>query len=95
MELPETVKVGAITYQVKQESRTADHSAYGMILYSESLISIQPGMSDDYKRVTLWHEMIHAMMHDAGLREHDETIVTALSHKIVQVLKENPGLAGI
>jgi len=90
--LPKEVKVGPVTYQVREEARTAIGGHYGSIVHSESLITLTPGMGIVFQEITLWHEMLHAIMLNAGMREQDETLILALSHGIVQVLQDNPEL---
>jgi len=88
--LPSVVIIGAIDYEVKEEARTGVDGLYGTILYSDSVISIMPGQSPVHKEITLWHEMLHGIMRNAGIKDHDETVIIALSHGIVQLLKDNP-----
>lgn len=90
--LPKSVKIGALTFDVVEEARTAIDGKYGALQYCDSVISLTPGMSIQHQTIVLWHEMIHAMLTNAGIREQDEQIPMALSHGIVQLLQDNPAL---
>jgi Zn-dependent peptidase ImmA (M78 family) len=91
-QLPKSIKVGPITYEVVQEARIAGDQKYGAILYGQSEIVMQAGLSPQHQQIVLWHELIHAMLTQYGLTDHDERIELALSHGIVGVLQDNPGL---
>jgi len=93
MQLPSEVKIGPVTYEIREEARTAVEGNYGSILYSDSLITLMPGQSPVQKQITLWHEMLHGILRAAGEIEHDEKVIISLSHGIVQLLQENPALA--
>ena len=90
--LPQHVKVGPVVYKIQEEARTAIDGYYGTIIYAESLITLQPGMSQVQQQLTLWHELFHAMLKNAGYTEHDEQLIISLSHGIVGVLQDNPEL---
>src|SRR4051812_12312875 len=90
--LPSTVQIGPVTYDVKEEARTASGGMYGQILFDSSLISLQPGMADSMKEITLFHEMVHAYLIQAGISDHDERIIGVMGHAIVDMKKQNPGL---
>lgn len=94
-QLPESVKIGPVTYAVREEVRTAIDASYGCIVYADSLISLMPGQSPIRQQITLWHEMIHGILMQAGVLEHDESVVVAISYGIVQVLADNPALVGV
>ncbi len=44
------------------------------------------------KIATLWHEMFHAILHNAGHREHPEGILDALSFGVIEILRDNPAM---
>jgi hypothetical protein len=57
-------------------------------------IRVNSTMHPDVQRVTLWHEVIHGILFAAGMSDHDEQVVDALAHGLVQVLRDNPKLRG-
>lgn len=91
-QLPKSVKIGPIVYGVKEDTRVANESMWGQIVYAESSIELNPGMSEQHRTITLWHEILHGMLVQGGIREHDERILDVLAHGIVSVLKDNPEL---
>jgi Zn-dependent peptidase ImmA (M78 family) len=90
------VKIGPIKYQIVEEpglcNRDHDIILDGVISYSESKISIEANLLPQAKRHTLWHEVTHAILMQAGIVEHDERLVTALAYGIMDVLQKNPEL---
>jgi hypothetical protein len=84
------LKVGAITYSIV-ESSIPD---YGSIDYETQTISIRKGLAKDARDVTLWHEVIHAIMYNMGHVNHDEIIVDGIAHGVLQCLRDNPQLRG-
>jgi hypothetical protein len=91
--LPQQIKIGPIVYEVSEENRVASESMWGQIVYAESKIELNPGMNAQHRTITLWHEVLHGMLLQGGIREHDERILDVLAHGIVGVLRDNPELA--
>ena len=89
---PKSIKIGPVVYEVTVDNRVANESMWGQIVYAESKIELNPGMSAQHRSITLWHEIIHGMLIQGGIREHDERIMDVLAHGIVGVLKDNPEL---
>jgi hypothetical protein len=87
------IRIGAITYQIEEHKL---RGACGECNYEQARIRISPKLAGQLKRVTLWHEIIHAVLFNAGVYapEHDEQQIDALAHGIVQVLDDNPILRG-
>lgn len=94
MELPKQVKIGAVTYEVQYEPRLADDALMGQIRLLEGVIAIRPNMSKTMEQITLLHEMTHAMLFQAGEKEHDEQVIDIIAHGVVQVIQDNEGLLG-
>lgn len=90
--LPTAVKVGAVTYQVKYETRLADDAMMGNVRVLEGTIDIRPNMSASMEKITLLHEVIHAILFQAGEKEHDEQVIDIVAHGILQVFQDNKGL---
>lgn len=90
--LPKQVKIGPIVYDIREETRVANESMWGQIVYAESAIELNPGMNEQHRTITLWHEILHGMLLQGGIREHDERILDVLAHGIFGVLKDNPEL---
>src|SRR5574337_721701 len=87
-----SVKVGPLTYQIREVDHIEDQKYAGMIYYTENLIEINKTTAEQHKPITVIHEIIHAIMHQAGYQEHDESVIEALSYGLLQTLRENPEL---
>jgi|GEM_PF-1753353 len=89
MHLPNSVRVGPITFTVREVDLIDDvplrmgsfNSATGEIL-------IKATLPDDVKLVTFWHEAIHAMLDMTGQKQ-SERMIDALSHGLVALFESN------
>jgi hypothetical protein len=90
----EYVIIGGISYKVEHVHalRDGDQILDGHIRYSPSLIQLDAGLGPQAAYVTLWHEILHALLTHAGRDNHDETQISALAYGIAQVLRDNPWL---
>ena len=61
----------------------------GEIRHSRGTIALRPGMTPEFNRVILWHEVLHAMVTNGG-RELSEELVVMLAYGIVDVITNNP-----
>ena len=90
--LPKQVKVSGVVYSVSiaEESIIVDDKVYlADVDYDRAKILISPGYTP--KRLTLWHEIIHAIAHDRMVSLTEEQ-VEALARGVYQVLGDNPDL---
>lgn len=62
---------------------------YGQVDFGEQTIKIEANNSPERQYITLWHELVHVIMEQAG-QDIPETAVEALGYGIAQVIKENP-----
>ena len=92
-----SVKIGPITYEVKIVKRLLDHGEEkldGRISHKRQMIEIESGLTLTMQRQTLWHEIIHGILTQAG--RHDEVsegAVDAIAYGIFGVIKDNPEMA--
>ena len=88
------VKVGPILYDVKLvDGLFDDHGKLnGLILHNDCEILIERSLHDQEKYCTMWHEIIHAIMSQAGIADQDESFVSTLAYGIVNVIKGNPDI---
>ena len=89
------VQIGPINYAVVMVDELAGDTGplHGDFDPSKCRIRLDAGDNPQRQHQTLWHEVLHAILHSAGIREgHDEQQIEALSHGIVQVLRDNPEL---
>lgn len=96
--IPQSVRVGAFEYTIRIEDDLKDGSQKldGWIQHSQTLILLDRSLSAQVMRVTLWHEVLHGIMVQAG---HDDVLkdpeIEALAHGIVGVLRDNPWLGAL
>ena len=86
--MPETITIGAVVYRVVE--RELDGTLCGDIDPMACRIRIRDDMHAQAQQVTLWHEVIHGILMNAGYRDHDEQQIDALAYGLVQVLRDNP-----
>lgn len=83
-------KIGAAVYKVVESQ--LDNNLYGRIHYDTDIIDIEKTLGKHQKKVTLMHEMIHAMLFQQGIAKHDERNVDAFAHQLVALIMDNPKL---
>lgn len=73
---------------------TEDNFINGMISEENSEISIDIDLQVQDKRITIMHEVTHAILNQLGYFEltDNETFVTGISNAITQTLVDNPNL---
>jgi hypothetical protein len=91
--IPKQVKVGIYDCEVKEvkDLKWEDRKMDGMLSCKEQLIEIDQDISPLSKEVTLWHEMIHMVDRQYGLRL-GERVTDCLAHGIIGILKDNKEL---
>ena len=95
MNLPKSVKIGGIVYDIVEVERLLDADNHdkldGQIKYNKSEISIEKNMSDQIKISTLWHEVIHGILMQADV-EVEEKLITILGFAICGFVQDNKEL---
>ena len=79
------IKVGGLTYQIKEVEGLAD---YGSTKLDQQIILIDSKLKEDNKRSTLLHEIIEICNSQNDLNLSHQTIST-LEASLFQVLKDN------
>lgn len=90
--IPSKVMVAGIEYNVEEKDLVVidGKSSYsGACYFKEAKIEVLADMPLDRKQETLVHEILHAVLNEAGYDEHDEEMVTRASKVLYQVLKDN------
>lgn len=110
--IPDRVKVGTVTYRITQaetewhRKQSEDGDTEGRIGSTDNVaavIYLAPELTGDVLRITLWHEVLHALCaavmggpqwddlgDDGDARE--ESVVGAWEHPTLAVLRDNPAL---
>ena len=90
----DTVKVGPLSYTIEDVDGLTDEDQeiFGCCFVSDCRMQLRGGLKPPVRAVTLWHEIMHAILVHAGFDDPYERIVGALSHGVVGVLQENPEL---
>lgn len=97
---PRAIKIGPFMWAVKPwDTRAANNSeAYGMCDKATQTLLIQEGMTLQWERHVVVHEVLHACYCVSGLRELDsvrdpeEATVALLAFTLLGVVQENPEL---
>lgn len=99
MTLPASIKIGPISYSVSEQEDLHDVDAEykkswlnGHILHSTARLKVNAEMSRDVKVATLWHEVVHGILNNAGRTDDNEEHVIALGYGLMQVIRDNPEL---
>ena len=92
MNIPESVKIGGITYKVEITDRlTTGTSSDAEIAFDEAVIRLTP-REPQYMCQVLLHEIVHAVYNFLGYSEHDEVKVDRIAQLAFSVIVDNPAL---
>ena len=94
MKIPNSIRIGGVEYTVKREMNLNDgiNMLYGRIEWEPSEIKLKFGMGEQHACITLWHEIIHALLYHSSVKldeETEERIAEALGFGVYQVLEDN------
>jgi hypothetical protein len=92
--LPETVKVGGVTYavEVADEKLTLDGEAVmGLFDFFRAKIRVRAEIGEQEREATFWHEVAHALAYDRGLefKGGQERGVEQLSRGLFALFRDN------
>lgn len=91
MKIPKKLKVGGLYYDVEITNKmylgAANVSAE--IMYDDLKIHIAPN-PEQRMQADFVHEMLHAIYHNLGYREHDEKKIDELAQALYAVFVDNP-----
>lgn len=109
--LPQSVKVGGINYRItndpddwmRKEHSSREFGLYGCTNHKGSTIFLDPDATEEVTRLTLWHEVLHAVLEVlAGSptwthlgktpSKREETIIRRLESPTFMVMRDNPEL---
>jgi hypothetical protein len=89
----ETIRIGPLDFKYEECEELHDDGKKldGWIRYSPCTIKVLAGACDQFKRLVLWHEIIHGILYMTG-RDGDEALIDALAGGVMSVLRDNPEL---
>jgi len=94
-QLPNTVKVGAIVYEVStsRNALLAEDGASGDCNYMEARIAIRDDRPVQIQKQLFVHELVHAIIHATGLETNeiynDENLIRPVANMLLQVFLDN------
>lgn len=92
MKIPKKIKVGGITYKVKNvDIITAGTGVCGSCNYDNSTIELLKKHKRQAKEQTFIHELLHAIFYHCNI-EQDEHKIELLAQALYMVIKDNPGI---
>ncbi len=96
--VPSVILINSMPYQVVEEAglrpQEEDYQRlYGYIQGDKMQISIEKNMQPQMKTAVLIHEVIHGILDQAGVSEHDEQLINILTYGFIGVMRQNPELA--
>lgn len=101
MKLPEKVLIDDVEYTVSsassdelQKEILSSDNIIGACNYNNQTIKISDSINEGNVKVTLLHEIIHAILSERGLNDQcsDEMLVDNMAHALRMLVKQNPQL---
>lgn len=86
------ILIGPVAYNVLFIPEFSESGRCGDIDVMKARIRINADMAQTVQTVTLWHEVLHGILANAGYKDHNEEQIDALAYGILQVLRDNPDL---
>ena len=86
------IRIGPLDYKIKTVIGLNENGQKidGQVHHWKSLIRLEQEMNAQCTRETLWHEVLHAILTQAGYSEQNEAMLEAISHGVMGVLRDNP-----
>ena len=94
MKIPKSVRIAGVEYQIVYVSdlNNGINLAYGHIDYENSVIRLSSTIGTEHQKrcKTLWHEILHGIVENSGMKIKDEEVVVDMfARGIYQVLQDN------
>lgn len=88
----QAIRIGGVDYDVIDDPVLTDVQLCGQIRWLRCQIAVAPGVHPQARVQILLHEIVHGILHNAGIDEQPENTVDAIAHGLIQVLRDNPKL---
>lgn len=95
MNIPKTINIGGINYQIKyvEELHDDKNMLEGLISFGDCTISLNKSSNEQVQKMTFIHEVLHGIINHMNIKlksdDEEEELVEALSKGITQVLSGN------
>lgn len=93
MKIPNKIRINGIDYSIERVKELSDNGTplSANICYHECKIRLCKKSDPQYSRVSLWHEILHAIVESVklDLGKDEEKIVDTLAYGINQVIQDN------
>ena len=94
MKIPKSVRIAGVEYEIElvQNLNDGTNMAYGHIDYENSIISLSDTNGTEHQRrcQILWHEILHGIRENNGMKiANEEAVVDMFAKGIYQVLQDN------
>jgi hypothetical protein len=93
MKIPNKIRINGIDYSIERVKELSDNGTplSANICYHECKIRLCKKSNPQYSRVSLWHEILHAIVESVklDLGKDEEKIIDTLAYGINQVIQDN------
>lgn len=92
--IPKNIRINGLNYTIVNNDSLNDgeNVLYGQVTYGKTLIQLNSSnQSEGYKKVTLWHEIFHAICNSTKLElgNQEEKVIDTFAFAINQILSDN------
>ena len=85
-----TFKIGTSHYSVKETAGLiAKQELFGHVAFTDNQIEIEESLCDQRKQNVIVHEVVHAILYEAGYDEQNKEQVIRIGNVLTQVLRDN------
>ena len=92
MNIPKTIRIGAITYTVEFCAPDEMDNNFGLVLYSTNEIKLSTTLRGAGIDAVFWHEVFHVVLEQSGHAKlkNNEGLMDALGYGFAAFMKANP-----
>ena len=96
MQILDSIRIGGVDYSLNRHPvlNNGEVMLYGQVDYLQCRIDINTGYNRQLQYITLLHEILHVLLHNAdiNLGEEEEEIIDTCARGMYQVLVDNQTL---
>lgn len=89
------IRIGAYDISIVADPQLLRSGHMGEIDTMHLVLRILPGLPDAMTLRVILHEAIHGILDNAGVNDHDERSIDAISSGLVQIFRDNPWLVAL